>query len=260
MRRRRLPVLALTLAGLPGLASAQEEMPSAEHFGLRLEYREFRPTFTGDVRKSSGAEAGTLIDIVSDLGIEDERTFEARGTIQFRLGHRLRGSYTPLSYDGDVDEVRRNFRYGDTEFQRFDRVRTTIRGGYYSGAYEWDFLRGPRGYLGALVGAKVFDIDSILVNVDNNEREQDTTRAPIPVLGVVTRVYAGRLSLEGEFSGLTIGKRGSLWEFDTSLRLHLSDRLAAQGGYRRLSLRAEDGGDEGDMLLSGWTFGLEFSL
>jgi hypothetical protein len=257
--RRRLPVVAFALAGLPALAAAQEELPSQENFGLRLEYREYRPTLTGDVRKSTGTQTGTLLDLVTDLGIEDERTFEVRGTIQIRTGHRLRGSYTPLSYDGEID-ARRDYRYGDTSFERGDQVRTTLRGGYYSGAYEWDFLRGPRGFLGAMIGAKVFDVDSVLVNVDTNEREQDTTRAPIPILGLATRVYAGRVSLEGEFSGLTAGSRGALWEFDTSLRVHLSDRLAIQGGYRRLSLRAEDGNDEGDMLLSGWTFGLEISL
>jgi hypothetical protein len=122
-------------------------------------------------------------------------------------------------------------------------------------------MKGPHGYLGAQIGAKFFDIDSVLVDVDDNEREQNTSRAPIPILGITGRFYAGsRVSLEGELSGLTLGSRGALWEFDTSLRIHLSDRLAAQGGYRRLSLRAENGDDNGDLLLSGWTFGLELSL
>jgi hypothetical protein len=257
--RRRLPVLALALAGWPALAAAQSEMPPAENFGLRVEYREFRPTFTGDVRKSTGTQTGTLVDVVSDLAIQDERTFEVKGAIQFRRGHRLRGSYTPLKYAGDA-QVRRDFRYGDTEFERFDNVRSSIKGAYYSAAYEWDFIKGPHGYLGGLVGAKLFDVDSVLVNVTKTQRESDTVRAPIPILGATTRLYYGRLSLEGEFSGLSIGERGALWEFDTSLRVHLSDRLAAQGGYRSLSLRAQEGNDEGDLHIKGWTFGLEISL
>ena len=257
--RRRLPIIALALVGLPAVAAAQGEFPASEQFGIRVAYREFRPELTGDVRKSSGTQTGTLIDIVDDLGIEDDRTYEVRGAIQIRLGHRLRGSYTPLDYTGDM-QAPRDFRYGDTSFERSDRVVTSIKGGYYSGAYEWDFMRGSRGYLGAMIGAKVFDVDSVLVNVDQNARETDTTRAPIPVLGVTSRVYAGRLSLEGEFSGLTLGDRGALWEFDTSVRIHVSDRLALEGGFRRLSLRAKDGNDEGDMVLGGWTFGLEISL
>jgi hypothetical protein len=257
--RRRSPVLALVLAGLPALAAAQTELPPAEHFGVRVEYREFRPTFTGDVRKSTGTQTGTLVDVVDDLGIEDERTFEVRGTLQIKLGHRLHVSYTPLDYQGDVQSDR-DFRYGDTRFERFDNVRTSLKGAYYSAAYEWDFVKGPRGYLGGLIGAKYFDIDSVLVDVTKNQRESDTIQAPIPVLGARARVYYGRLSLEGEVSGLTLGSRGSLWEFDTSLRIHLSDRLAAQGGYRNLSLRAEDGNDKGDLQIKGWTFGLELSL
>jgi hypothetical protein len=256
---RALSVAAVLL--VPGLASAQiPEYPPQERYGIRLEYREWRPDFTGNIQKGFGDEEGTLVDIVDDLGIEDERTFEARVTLQIKQGHKLRGSYTPLDYGGDVEQAQRDFNYGDTEFQRLERVVTRIKGGYYSAAYEFDFVRGPKGFLGGTLGAKVVDLDTTVVSPDQGKRVQDTLRSPVPSLGVVTRMYTGRVSLEGELSGFTLGDRGTLLEFDAAVRLHLSDRLAASGGYRYLKIKAEDDRDFGDVLLNGWHFGLEISL
>jgi hypothetical protein len=256
---RALPFAAVLL--LPGAVSAQTAgYPPQESYGIRLEYREWRPEFTGSVQKGFGDAEGTLVDVVDDLGIEDDRTFEARATLQIKQGHKLRGSYTPLDYQGDVREAQRDFSYGDTEFQRLEPVVTRIKGGYYSASYEFDFVKGPRGFFGGLLGAKIVDLDVTLVAPEQGRRVQDTLRAPVPVVGAVTRVYTGRVSLEGELSGLTLGDRGTLLEFDAAVRVHLSDRLAAGGGYRYLKVKAKDDRDLGDIVLTGWHFGLEISL
>jgi hypothetical protein len=257
------PTLAVLAVGISAATEAQTfppDSPSQEHYTFRAEYREFRPELDGEVQKSSGSLEGTLLDLKKDLGfVEDKRTFQVRATVQFKRGHKIRGSYTPLDYRGDLP-ARRDFNYGSTSFERLDRIVTSLKGGYYTGEYEWDLIKGARGYVGALVGVKVFDLDSVVVSPDQGQRETDTLRAPIPVLGAAGRVYAGRVSLEGEFSGLSVGSKGSVWEFETSVRIHLSDRLAAQGGYRKLSLNAQDGNDEGKVRLGGWQFGLEISL
>ena len=268
MRVRCRPLLTALAWAAPMLAVAQtaavpvpvpERIPEPERYVLRLEYREFRPTLTGEIQNGFGDDEGTLIDITSDLGIVDERTFEVRGAFQLRRGHKIRASFTRLNYDGRVD-ARRTFTFDDTRFERFDQVVTTLRGAYYSAAYEWDFLRGPFGYVGVLLGAKAVDADWVIVSPRPNVRETDTLRAPIPAVGAAARFYVGRVSVEGELSGLSIGDRGSVWEAETSARLHFSDRLAAQAGYRLLKIRGQDEGDLGDIRLSGFTFGLELSL
>lgn len=256
---RALPVAVLVL--LPVAARAQApSSPPQENYGIRLEYREFRPQFTGEIQKGVGDEEGTLLDIVDDLGIEDERTFEIRGALQIKHGHKLRGSYTPLDYEGHVEDARRRFSYGQLTVNRDEPLETRIKGAYWSGAYEFDFLKGPRGFLGGTVGAKFVDIDTTIVATLQNQREQDTWRSPVPALGLITRMYTGRLSVEGEVSGFTLGDRGSLLEFDVAARLHISDRLAASGGYRYLKVRGEDDRDFADVHLEGWHFGLEISL
>ena len=252
---------ALIALSLAGAASAQDSssLPPAEKYGLRLQYREFRPSLTGEAQKGSADKDGTVVDVMDDLGLADKRTFDVRGTVQFKKGWKLRGSYTPFDYKGDT-EVNTTFDYGETRFVRFERVVTTMKGSYYSVDLEWDFIKGPHGFLGAVVGAKLFDVDAALVNVSVNSRELDTITTPIPVIGVATRLYSGRFSVEGEISGLSVGSRGSALEAEGSVRVHVSDRLAAMGGYRYLSLDGKDGRDQVKLKLKGWQFGLELSL
>jgi hypothetical protein len=255
------PGAALSLLLLGPAAYAQiEDYPSQERYVIRVEYREFRPGLDGEITHGSSTLEGTPVDLDRDLGVSDKRTFEVRGAIQIRRGHKIRGSYTPLDYSGEVAEARRDFNYGSTEYRRFDRVLSTFKGGYYGASYEWDFIRGSRGYLGAVAGARVLDIDAVVAAPERGLREVDTLRTPIPVLGGAARVYTGRVSLEGELVGFSLGNRGSVWEFETSARVHVSDRLAVQGGYRRISINGEDGADNGDIKVKGWQFGLELSL
>lgn len=254
-------VCGLTLLALaaPVLGAAQDlgqDYPGAEHYVLRLEYREFRPTLTGTIQKGLG---GTEIDFTKDLKMADKRTFEVHAALQFKRGHKLRGSYTPLKYDGDT-ELRKLFVYGNTTYDRFTRVVTSLKGGYYSASYEWDFIKGSKGYLGGLIGAKIFDVDAVIVAPDERLREIQTIRAPIPVLGATGRVYAWRFSFESEFSALSIGERGTMYEFEMGTRFHLSDRIAAQGGYRAIKVEAKDGANQGSLKIGGWQFGLELSL
>jgi hypothetical protein len=80
------------------------------------------------------------------------------------------------------------------------------------------------------------------------------------VVGIEGRGYAGRLSLEAELAGLSVGSLGRYYEFETSARFHISDRLAVQGGYRLFSIDTEEEPDVFKLKLSGWQFGLELSL
>jgi hypothetical protein len=251
-------LVALSLAGVAG-AQDKGALPPQEKYGLRLQYREFRPSLTGDAAKASGDTEGSTVDVTSDLGLADKRTFDLRATLQFKKGWKLRGSYTPFDYRGDV-EIDRAFNYGDTRYGRFDHVVSSMKGAYYSADLEVDVVKGRHGFLGAVLGAKLFDVDAVLVNASANAREVDTITAPIPVIGLATRVYTGRLSVEGEIAGLSVGSRGSMLEAEASVRLHISDRLAAMGGYRHLSLDGKDKLDHVNLKLGGFEFGLEISL
>jgi hypothetical protein len=268
MIRRNVAAAATIVLALPAAALAQfgarpvssEGLPSPEHYRLRLEYREWRPDLTGSMIKSSRDTAGTPVDLNDDLGLAKDRTFQARGEIQFTPGTKLRGSYTRINYHGDVTSVSHSFSFGESRFITGNRIVSTMKGAYYSADMEFDFVKRPGGFLGAIVGARMLDVDRTIVSPIDEKREADTLRQPQPIIGAVGRGYAGKFSIEGEIAGLSIGSRGSVFEFDGSGRFHLSDRLAIQGGYRVLSAKPKDGANSVEFRMGGWHFGLELSL
>jgi hypothetical protein len=251
---------AIALAWPAGaLAQNGESLPSQERYHLRLEYREYRPNLTGTMTKTTRDVEGTAVDFVDDLALEKDRSFQGRGAIQFGPGRKFRGSYTKVDYAGDV-AASRSFTFGGNRFLRDNRIVTTMKGAYYSADLEWDFVRGPGGFLGGIVGARMLDIDRVLVSPADGARVADTLRQPQPVIGIIGRGYAGKMSVEGEFAGLSFGSRGSVYEFDGSARFHISDRLAFEGGYRKITAKPQDGSDVLEFRMSGWHFGLELSL
>jgi hypothetical protein len=250
-------VLAFALAG--GTAAAQDPdiRPPAERYGLRLSWQTYMPDFTGDARK--GTDVENFVDFNEDLGFTDERTFDARAILQFRRGRKLRLSYTPLDYTGDQNAPK-TFSYGGTRYERFTRVRSSVKGGFYSADIQWDLVQRKWGFLGLIVGAKGIDVDTSVVDVADNVREVDTFRVPVPVVGVTGRAYSQRFSVEGEVSGLSVGKNGHMYDANGAVRFHLSDRLAASAGYRLLRINGKDDDDEVNLRMSGWQFGVELSL
>lgn len=249
----------IVLLGLPALARAQYT-GSAEDYTLRLEYLFWSPRPQGELQKGLGSAEGTLLDAEADLGLSSAKTNAARGT--FRLGGpwKLRASWAPVDFGGDQGAPR-PFTYGTIVAQTNERVVTSIKGNLVTTDVEWDFASRPSGFLGAFVGVRLFDVDVLVLDADTATRVADTHRVPIPVLGLVSRTYAGRhLSFEGELSGMTIGSRGHLWEWLLAARVHVSDRLAATGGYHSLRVEGRDERDFFSLRLGTWTFGVEISL
>ena len=250
-------VLLVTAAGL----SSAQDLPSSERYILRGEYTRWGANLSGKVQKGFGADEGTLLDLADDLGVGSEGTWQVKATIRAGQSFKVRGSYVPLEkYLGDVI-AKTNFSYGTETFFASTRVLTSITGKYYTGEVEWDFRRGPGGFFGVFAGAKVFDVSSVVVAPNEGKRVVQANTIAVPVLGLAGRTYYGRrLSMEGEFSGMTIGSRGHVWEMNFYARFNLSDRLAVGGGFHRVTLQGRDERDSVDIKLGGWQYGVELSL
>jgi hypothetical protein len=263
MRRLRDAVaLAATLATLPGLvdpASAQASLPSAEDYHLRLEYLWGSPYPDGQLQKGLGEDPGTLLDVRLDLGVEENAANVLRGALRLGQSWKLRGSWMPLDFGGDT-EARQPFTYGTLEARVGDRIVSSLKGNLFGGDVEWDFVRRPGGFLGVLFGVRYFDVDTLVVNATLIDRVAETQRLPIPVVGLASRTYFSRFSAEAEIAGMTAGSRGHLLELLFAVRFHVSDHLAATGGYRRLTIEGQDERDFLELKLGTWTFGAEISL
>ncbi|MEE8217948.1 MAG: hypothetical protein V3S03_03180 [Vicinamibacteria bacterium] len=250
----------LLLVSAPVSVWAQEQLAPEERFILRLEYLWWSPQPQGELQKGLGEFDGTLLDVQSDLGMESQGGNSVRGAIRFGRSWKLVGGWTPLDYRGDQG-AQQPFVYGTLVARVGDRIITAFKGNLISTALEWDFVANAGGYLGALAGVKYFDVDTVMVNAGTSSRVAETETLPIPVLGLAGRVYfQDWFSFEGELAGMTAGSRGHLWEWLFALRVHFTDRLAATGGYHKLSIEGSDDRDFFTLSLGTWTFGVEISL
>jgi hypothetical protein len=265
MNRVLLSLSCLTF--LPGFAHAQyaggaSRPNNSEAYKIRLEYRFFEAKIEGTAAKGFGDIPGTAVDVQTDLGFTDDRRWEFRGAIRVSGKMKLRGGYTSIDYGAQKASERR-IRFDDTVFQSGENLSSSLKGGFYGGDLEYDFLSRPEGFLGVTAGARAPDVDYVIASPDKGKRELGTYRPVVPVLGIIGRFYAGRVSFEA--SGATFarisGRKAA--EAEVGVRIHLSDRLALSGGYRYLSFKAEAEGDLGDFAdfkMSGWTYGLELGL
>ncbi len=251
-----LTILALALVA--GSAGAGE-LPREEQYKLRGEYLSWRPTLSSQVGATIAGITGSLVDLQDDLGVVDERTYQLRGSLQFAPGHKLRFSYTPVDYAGDV-RVGRIVRVLGQDFDLSTRIVSSLKGKLYFGAYELDIVKTRAGYLGLLLGAQYFDGEATFAAPQFNLRGAVSPTTPIPVVGATARGYVGKMSFEGEFSGLSIGDRGHGYDLNLGARFHLTERLAASGGYRLVKAQGRKDTDFLSLRMGGFTFGLELSL
>jgi hypothetical protein len=248
---------SLAVTAVPGVLAAQE-LPSAERYHLRGEYWRWDVNMTSELQKGFGDELGTVISGEDTLGLTGGGSNMIRGAIRFGPSAKIRGSWLQLDY-GATQVSPETFTFGEETFFAGDTVTTRLKGSLYTFDFQYDFVKRREGYMGFYLGALYLDADSVLVS--GSKQVAQTGHVPLPMIGMSGRTYYGRrLSVEGEIAGGTIGDRGKAWLFSVTTRFHLSDRLAAVGGYRRLSMKGHDERDSLDVHLSGWLFGGEFSL
>ena len=250
--------LALGLVLLGGRAFPQN-VNASEAYKLRVEFYEWRPNLTGDVQQGGVGFDGSLVDLKSDLGFPDPHTFELQGTLQLSPGQKIRGSYTKIDYTG-ATFVPRTLLFGSSVYPTGTGVNSTMSGSYYSAAYEWDFTKSTQGYLGVLIGGRLMSVTTTLVDPGLSVSASSSMTAPVPIVGLAGRIYAGKISIGGDASGLTIGSRGNGYELNGAAQFHISDRLAFEGGYRYYQIQGRQGQGFLDIHQAGWHFGAELSL
>ncbi len=256
-RNKTFALLAFVLTLAPAAVRSQE-LPAAERYHLRGQYWWWDVNLTSDLQKGFGDDPGTLISGEDTLGLTGGGTNVILGAIRFGASSKLRGSWTGLDYTG-TQEAPFTYTFGGETFLVGDVVTTRVKGSLYTFDFEYDFVRRREGYMGFYFGGLYLDSDSILVS--GSKQVPQTGQVPMPMVGVCGRTYYGsKFSFEGEVGGGTIGSRGSAWLVSMTARFHISDRLAAVGGYRRLSMKGNDERDSLEVKFSGWLFGGEFSL
>ncbi len=254
----------LCLGASVGPLSAQEALPRAEQYTLRLEYLWWSPQLDGQLQKGFSNTPGTLLDARDDLGIERHHApSQLQGALRLGGRWKVHGSWFRLDYHGDR-RASRAFSYGTTNVAAQQQVVTSLKGNAVGVLLEWEPVQASHGFLAAVAGVHYFDVAATLVAVAdprNVSRVADRERLPAPAVGLVARVYPlERLSLEGRVSGFPAGGRGHLLDVQLAGRFHVLRRVAGTLGWRKLSLEGRDGRDFLKVDLKRWTLGIEISL
>lgn len=248
--------VALCAALAAPAANAQNLRAPFEETKLQLQADYWRPELAAEVRIG---QIGTLLNLKDDLGVTDNNTF--RYGLSLRLGERsrLQFSYTSLEYAGDV-QLNRTIVFDGRTYSVNTRAVSSLDGHYIAGDLRFGIIRSEGFEFDGIAGVKYADFDALIESPDIGQRALASLKAPIPIVGAVARIHAGPVGFSGEFSGLSIGKRGSLYEFDIRARAYLGRALAAEAGYRRLRIRVDEKSNYGLFKPDGFYFGAALGL
>ncbi len=246
--RRFLPLIGWLVAA-PALLAA----------GVEFEARLWAPDLAGIAQVGNG-DAGTLIDLVSDLGFADDETLEGRLIWRPTRRTSVRLDYASFELAGDA-QLDRTIRFADTTFQLDARVASRLELEYGGLGIAWQFLSTDDGRLrlGPLVEARGLRGEAgistnILGILPIDAREE--FEVAFATAGVVVDFEPTRkLHVWGRWATTVETDEGDLTDIEAALRYFPIDTLAITVGYRRLAIDAADPNELFDLELDGPFFG-----
>lgn len=266
-------VLALTLL-LPASARAQfgqvpfSDPATGETYHIEVSGAFWNPTPELVIASESLGIAGSNINAVTDLGIQQQRFKELRLVLRPARKHKFRLHYIPMSYTA-ATTVRRTFVFNGLTFPVNIPVNTTFDWKSVKLGYEYDFVYRDRGYAGFFTDIKFTDIGVELdTPVVRCRQGADLipcfarAQAPIPTIGGVGRVYVvPNISVTFELTGIKIPEtvnqdyKAHYFDFDLYGTVNFNDYVGAQIGYRSLDLGYIVEEDSGTLKMKGIYFG-----
>jgi len=219
-------ILGLFLTAMPAMAL---------DLGVRGYY--WFPTLSGDISYDGSDISGTEVDLVDDLGLEDE-SFPMIEVFVGLGSHHLSFTYYTVTYEGS-ETLDEEFEFGDATFSPDEEVDTQIEYSVMDFAYQWDIIDLENILAGASLGlvgkVKYFDILTTI--------EEDSVKAevdlgfPIPMVGV--NLHVGILAdiLEARFQVAGIGYDGnSVIEYFGDVSYTPFPFLDIHAGYRSFTV------------------------
>ena len=232
---------------LPALSWAQV----GENYTVELEGRYWRPELDSTVRIVDRG-IGQDFKVVDDLGFEERQdSGEGRLQIKFAKRHKINFSYLPLNWDGDK-VLTRTIEFNGQIYPGGTRVQSEMDLKMFKAGYEYDFISGQVGFLGAILEVLVADVHLQLKAPDLAIDEKEDATLPIPLVGLNTRLYLGKwFALTGKVSGLPAGGYGYIYDAEGSLDFNPIRYVGISAGYRFFGVKAENDDDSLDLKLQG---------
>jgi len=222
-----------------------------ENYTIELEGRMWNVKLDSTVRVVQNG-IGSDVNLVDDLGFDEQKNFfEGRLQIKFARKHKFNFEYIPLKWDADK-VLTQTIQFSGQTYPAGARVQSSLDLNLFKGGYEYDFLAGKYGFLGATVDVLVIngviELKSPTLAIDQKE---DKT-APFPMIGLTGRIYPIKwVNLTAKASGLPLGSYGYAFDAEASLNINPIQYLGISGGYRYFSINLKYNDNSLDYKLDG---------
>lgn len=253
-------LLVVLLAASPAAAQGAPGPSSAagETYHLELLGALWTPTPSLVVASEQLGIPGTPIDLVTDLGVAEQRFREVRVVGRLARKHKLRAQYLPIRYSA-ATVLARELVFNGTRYRLGVPVTAGLTWRTWRLGYEYDFLARDRWFAGFILEAKYTDVE---LRLDSPlAAEFARARGPIPALGGIVRVYPiGSAALTAELTGFKIPEqidedtRGQYLDLDVYGTLNFSRNFAVQVGYRSIDVSYLIEQDSGELALKGFYY------
>ncbi|MCX7919175.1 MAG: hypothetical protein N3A72_06125 [bacterium] len=218
-------------------------------FAQRIEFegRYWMPELSGKAQVTESGLVGTEIDLVSDLGFEDQDFPEARITWSPGPRQKIRIALTQFDYDGDK-VITRNINFNGETYPAGTRVLSDVELQYARFGWIWNFMPPEEVFkLGLMFEVKGFWIDAALDAPYTvpaiSEREEVVVG--LPTIGMTAELAPiPMFRLFGEVSGIPKNDYGYCLDAEGGIKVSPLPNVSILGGYRVLDVKGED--DEND--------------
>jgi len=216
-----------------------------------VEARYWFTNLDANIETSSGTVAGTDLNLVSDLGIDDHESFpEGRITLEF--GHtRLRYAYMPLSWSGNTT-ISRNLSFAGKTFPLSTQVSTDVQFDYHRFSYEYDFIDKLNNRFGIIVEVKYLDGRVNLKDAAFGLDESTRLQIPIPAVGVGGELAIPFLAnIRAEITAMGLGSLAYVIDGEANIGFKPLPFVNVSAGYRYLKFHFDRDSDTGGVTLRG---------
>lgn len=198
---------------------------------------------------------GTTIDFGPDLGMTRQIHREFKVTFKPGRRHKLRISYLSMNYQ-QKSVIPRQIIFQGIRYNEGQAVNSTVAWNVWRLGYEFDIVSRDRGYFGLILETKLTEVGTELEDSINSEFSK--TRAPIPAIGAIARVYVSRFTpITAEVTAFQIpdnlvnNYRLNLIDFDIYTTVNLTEKLGISIGYRSMDMSYLFERDSGHFIVKG---------
>ena len=222
----------------PAFSWAQFDLWNAEDYNIELEGRYWKPKLDSTV-KIVDHNIGTDVNLVNDLGFDKDKGFgEVRLQIKFFDRNKFNFSYLPMKWDADK-VLTQTIQFNGQTYTAGTQVQSQLDMKLFKAGYEFDFIAGKYGFLGATFDVMVADTHVELKAPALAVDEKHNATVPVPMIGMSGRLnFLKWMGLTARVSGLPAGGYGYVVDAEGSLDINPVKYVGISGGYRFFRAKA----------------------